>query len=193
MKLEAKKYKTRYDWVRKIVHKEFCKRLKVDHTNKYAHRRKCPKNESHVTFRDFEMEMDHPIPARIPDQVLIIKKKRTCLFYFNRLRSENKRKRNDKEILGSFFARGWRRCEAWCWQCYQLKFVRVEWSLTTWDGDCMNCKSENWYNIDQSIYCWDQQEYLEDSWRAEGTCCYSNSSERPVLKTGVKDSQSLKW
>ena len=33
-KLAEKEYKTRYDWVGKVIHWEFCKKLKFDHTNK---------------------------------------------------------------------------------------------------------------------------------------------------------------
>ena len=33
-KLEQKKYKTRHDWVGKVIHWELCKKFKFDHTNK---------------------------------------------------------------------------------------------------------------------------------------------------------------
>ena len=36
--LVQKEYKTRYDWVGKVIHRELCKKLKFDHTNKrYMH------------------------------------------------------------------------------------------------------------------------------------------------------------
>ena len=34
-KLEQKEYKTRHDWVGKLIHCELCKKLKFDHTNKW--------------------------------------------------------------------------------------------------------------------------------------------------------------
>ena len=38
-KLAHKEYKTKYDWVEKMIHKELCKALKVDHTTKwYIHK-----------------------------------------------------------------------------------------------------------------------------------------------------------
>ena len=38
-KLAQKKYKTKHDWVRKVIHKELCKRLKFNHTTKwYMHK-----------------------------------------------------------------------------------------------------------------------------------------------------------
>ena len=33
--ISAKEYKTRYDWVEKVIHWELCKKLKFDHTNKW--------------------------------------------------------------------------------------------------------------------------------------------------------------
>ena len=29
------KYKAKYDWVRKVINKKLCKRLKLDHTDKW--------------------------------------------------------------------------------------------------------------------------------------------------------------
>ena len=34
-KLAPKEYKTRHDWVGKVIHREMCKKLKFDHTNKW--------------------------------------------------------------------------------------------------------------------------------------------------------------
>ena len=37
-KLVPKEYKTRHDWVGKVIHWEMCKKFKFDHTNKlYRH------------------------------------------------------------------------------------------------------------------------------------------------------------
>ena len=34
-KLVRREYKTRHDWVGKVIHWELCKKLKFDHTNKW--------------------------------------------------------------------------------------------------------------------------------------------------------------
>ena len=34
-KLARKEYKTRHDWVGKVIHWEMCKKFKFDHTNKW--------------------------------------------------------------------------------------------------------------------------------------------------------------
>ena len=39
-----------------------------------------PENEANKIFWDFEILTDHPIQTRIPDFILIYKKKRNCHF-----------------------------------------------------------------------------------------------------------------
>ena len=52
-KLAQKEYKTRYDWVGKVIHWELCKRLKFDHAPKwYMHKSKFVlENETHSQGR----------------------------------------------------------------------------------------------------------------------------------------------
>ena len=72
------KYKSRHDWVGKMVHWKLCKGLQLDHTNKWCEHK--PKSvlgsETHNIHCSFEIQTDHPIPARRPDLVLINKKKK---------------------------------------------------------------------------------------------------------------------
>ena len=68
-KLAQKEYKTRHDWVGKVIHWELCKKSKFDHTNKwYMHN---PtfflENETHKLQWDFDIQTDRLIPARQPD------------------------------------------------------------------------------------------------------------------------------
>ena len=62
-KLAQKEYKTRYDWVGKVIKWELCKELKFDHTNKwYMHNpESILENEMHKLLWDFEI---HLISAR---------------------------------------------------------------------------------------------------------------------------------
>ena len=66
IKLAPKVYKTRYDWVSKLIHWESCKKLKFDHTNKwYMHNTETVlENETHKVLRDFEIQADHLIATR---------------------------------------------------------------------------------------------------------------------------------
>ena len=83
-KFAQKKYKTRHDWMGKVIHWEMCKKVKFDNTNKwYMHNSALVKeNETHKVLWDFDVQTDHLISARRPDLIVISqkkkKKKRTC-------------------------------------------------------------------------------------------------------------------
>ena len=76
-KLAQKKYKTRHDWMGKVIRREMCKKLKFDHTNKwYMHNAAAVlENGTHRLLWDFDIHMDHLISARRPD-IIIINKRR---------------------------------------------------------------------------------------------------------------------
>ena len=65
-KLTQKEYKTRKDWIGKVIHGELCKKLKFDYTNKcYMHNPESVlENEMHKILLDFEIQTDHQILAR---------------------------------------------------------------------------------------------------------------------------------
>ena len=79
-KLAQKEYKTRHDWVGKVIHWEMCKKFKFDHTNKwYIHNSASVlENDIRKLLCDFGIQTDHLILARRPDLIIIYKKKRTC-------------------------------------------------------------------------------------------------------------------
>ena len=83
-------YKTRHDWVEKVIPWELCNRLKFDHTDKYFMNKpeSDQENVSKKILRDFEIKTYHLIPARRPDLVIINKKRRPL-----RPLNENQRKR----------------------------------------------------------------------------------------------------
>ena len=65
-KLAQKKYKTRHDWMGKVIHWEMCKKFKFDHANKlYMHNLKpVLENDTHKLLWDFDIQTDHLISAR---------------------------------------------------------------------------------------------------------------------------------
>ena len=65
-KLAQKEYKARHDWVGKVIHWEMCKKFKFDHTNKWYMHNPAPvlENDTHKLLCDFNIQMDHLIPAR---------------------------------------------------------------------------------------------------------------------------------
>ena len=68
-----KDFKTRKDWVKKMILWEFCKSLKFDHTTKlYIHKpESVPEHETHKILWNFYVQTDHPILVKRPDLVLI--------------------------------------------------------------------------------------------------------------------------
>ena len=72
-----KKYKTRYDWVEKVIHWELCKKLKFDYTTKwYMHKPESVlENEMHKILWDFEIQTDHLIPGQRPELAIINEKR----------------------------------------------------------------------------------------------------------------------
>ena len=66
-------YKTRHDWVGKVIHWEMCKKLKFDHMNKwYKHNPAVfQENDTHKLLWDFDIQTDHLISTRRPDLIII--------------------------------------------------------------------------------------------------------------------------
>ena len=65
-KLAQKEYKTKYDWMGKVIHWEMCKKFKFDYTNKlYMHNpASVPENEKHKLLWDFDVQTDHLMSPR---------------------------------------------------------------------------------------------------------------------------------
>ena len=80
-KLALKEYKTRHDWVGKVIHWEMCKKFQFDHTNKwYMHNSTYfLENDTHKLLWDFDIQSDHLISARTPDLIIINKKKKKTI------------------------------------------------------------------------------------------------------------------
>ena len=77
-KLAQKEYKTRHNWVGKVIHWEMCKKFKFDHTKKWHTHKPAPalENSTHKLQGDFDIHTDHLISARRPDLIIINKKKK---------------------------------------------------------------------------------------------------------------------
>ena len=93
-KLAQKEYKTRHNWLNKVINSELWKKLKFAHTNRWYMHNLESENETHKLLWDFEVQTDHQISARRPDLILINKKEnlQNCgLCCPSRLQSEIKR------------------------------------------------------------------------------------------------------
>ena len=71
-KLAQREYETRYDRVRKLIHWEPCKQLKLNHTTKWdTHNPEfILEKETHEIHWDFKIQTAHLIPNRKPNLVL---------------------------------------------------------------------------------------------------------------------------
>ena len=76
-KLAQKEYKTRHDWVGKVIHWEMCKKFTFDQTNKWFMHNPAPvlENDTHKLLWDFNIHKDHLISARRPDLIIINKQR----------------------------------------------------------------------------------------------------------------------
>ena len=66
-------YKTRHNWVGKVIHWEMCKKFKFDHTNKWYMHSPATVLEND-TYKLLDIQTYHLISARIPDLIIIDKK-----------------------------------------------------------------------------------------------------------------------
>ena len=75
-KLAQKEYKTRRNWVGKVIHWEICNRIRFDRNNQCYMHNPAPvlENDTHKNLWDFNIQTDHLITARRLDR--IINKKR---------------------------------------------------------------------------------------------------------------------
>ena len=75
-KLAQKEYKTRHNWVGKVIHSVMYKKFKFDHMNKcYMHKPSSfLENDTHILLWNFDIQTDHLISARRPDHIIIDKK-----------------------------------------------------------------------------------------------------------------------
>ena len=65
-KLAQKEYKTRHNWVGKLIHRVVSKKFKFDHTHKwYMHNSASVlENDTHKLLWDFDIQTDHLILTR---------------------------------------------------------------------------------------------------------------------------------
>ena len=110
-KLAQKEYKTRHDWVGKVIHWEIGKKFKFNHTNKwYMHNPAfIIENDTHKLLWDYDIWTDHRISARRPAKKRELAKLATLLF---RLIAEQ----NWKNVK----RRNWKNYGTCRWQFYQL-------------------------------------------------------------------------
>ena len=109
--ISTKGYKTRHDWVGKMIHREMSKKLKFDQTNKwYMHNPPSVSRMTHInsygtlTYKLIPYEGDPFVCQRGPDFSKINKKKRTCKIVDFALSADHRIKLRDCEKKDEFIA-----------------------------------------------------------------------------------------
>ena len=105
-KLAQKEYKTRYDWVDKVIHSEFHKKLKFDHTNKPSN---CPREWDAQNPLGFWDTNGSPNLSQM-----------TRSYNNQRWTTEWNWKNVKRRISTSTLLGNWKSCGTWKWQLYQL-------------------------------------------------------------------------
>ena len=131
-KLTQKEYKTRNDWVGKMIHWEFCKNFKYENTKKWSMQNpeSVLENETHKLLGDFAVQTVHQISARRPDLLIINKKKDNlenyghCCLGWPQSKIERKQKESTSTLLEN-----WKCCKTCKWRLYQLQMVLLVQSL----------------------------------------------------------------
>ena len=127
-KLAEKEYKTRHDWMSKVINWEMCKKLKFDHMNKwYMHNpASVLENDTHKLLWDFDIQTDPLISARRLDFIIINKKKRELAKLWtllSQLTTELNWREAKIRISTSTLLGKWKNYETWKWQLYQSWLV----------------------------------------------------------------------
>ena len=88
-KLVLDKYKTRHDWVSKVIYRELCKKFKFDHMIKWYvyNPESLVENEMHKLLWDFEIQTDS-----------LISSKQSVLIIINKKRKKKKKKEKNENL-----------------------------------------------------------------------------------------------
>ena len=143
-------------------------------------------NETHKLLLDFEIQTYHLISARWQDLIIINKKWRTCRIVDFTVSTDHRVKLKESEKKDKYLdlARKFKKnCGIWKWRLVQ--------SPKDWYKDNKTWKYENAWKPSKQLYCWDQPETWEESWRLEETCGHSNFSERLSANDEMKNSQGV--
>ena len=160
-KLAQRVYKTRHDYLGKVIYREMCKKFKHDHTNIwYMHNPAAVLgNDSHKLLWDFDIETDHLISTRRPDIIIINKKKENlqncglyCLGWPNW-------KKVKKRISTSTSLGNCKNYGTWRWQLYQSCLVLLVQSPKDYRRDWRTWRLEDEWRPSKLQHFWEQQKY----------------------------------
>ena len=125
-KLAQKEYKTRHDWLGKVIHWEMCLEFKSEHMNKWHIHNPALvlENDTYKLPWDFDVQTDHLISTRRPDLIIITKKKKkwNCKIVDFAVSADHRIKMKEWEKKDKYLdlARELKNCGTWRGQLYLL-------------------------------------------------------------------------
>ena len=190
-KLAQKEYKTRLDWVDKVIHLESWNKFKLDHANKwYIHYlESIMENDAHKILWDFEIQTDHLISARRP--VIINNnnnKKRTCRVVDFAVPADHRIKLKESKERDKYLDLARELKKLWNMKVMVIPIVIGVLGTLTKGLELGLEKLEISGRVEtiQTIALLRSARILR---RVLETCCHSNSCEKLSANVGVKTSQ----
>ena len=189
IKLEKKSI--RHAWVGNVIKWELCKQLKFDHRNKwYMHTPESVlDNETRKFLWGFEIKTDPLISARWPHLLIVNKKKKkkkkeTYLEVDSAVPADHRINLKENERMDKFldFARELKKL----WNIKMTVIPNGTFSIVT-KGLVQELEDLEIRGRVLTI-----QTTLKKSRRLEETCCYSDTSVKPSVNAGAKNSQKRK-
>ena len=189
----AQEYKTRHNWVGKVIHWEMGKNFKFDHTNKwYMHNpASVLENDMHKLLWDFDIQTDHLIKARQPDLIIINnEKKRTCKIVDFAVPADYRIKLKESEKKDKYLDLERELKKLWNMKVTIIPIVIGAFGIVT----------KGLLNGLEDLEIRGQVEPIQTTTllrttrilrKVLETCCHSNFSERQLAKTDVKNSQGV--
>ena len=152
------------------------------------------KNETHKLLWDFEIQTDHLISARRPNLVLVNKKKATWRIVDFTVPVDHRVKVKKGEKRYKYLDLAWELKNLWNMKMTAIPVVIG--ALGTVTKRCVKWLedleiSTRMVTI-QTTALLRSARILRRVLEIEGTCCHSNSSEKPLANAGGKDSQKSK-
>ena len=191
----AQEYKTKHDWMGKVIHWDMCKKFQFDHTNKwYMHNpASVLENDTHKLLWNFDIQTDHLIPARRPDLIIINKTKRTCEIVDFAVPADYRIKLKESEKMDKYLNLARELKELWNMRVTIIP-IMIDAFGTITKGllkGLEDLEIRGWVETIQTTTLLRTARIQRESWRPEETCSHSNSSERPSANTDVKNSQGV--
>ena len=157
--------------------------FKFDHTNKWYMHKTAPvlENDTYKLLSDFDIQTDHLIPARGPD-LMIIKKRDFAKLWTSLFRLTTEKKLKECEKMDKYFDLARESKKLWNMKV-TIVLIAIDAFGTVTKGLLKGLEDLDFKERVETIQTTALLRRARILRRVLETCCYSNSSERPMWKT----------